>query len=273
MTDIFDLAGKTCVLTGATGLLGREFADALASHGARVVLADRSMDECEALAAKLAERHPAAQLLPFAVNIVDPIAVSELREFVVARCGGLDALINNAAIDDKFEDTGEAPWACSFEATPIERWRQVIDVNVTGAFLCCQRLGPLMVERGSGSIVNIASTYGLVAPQQDLYRTPQGRQTFFKGAAYPTSKSALIGFTRYLASYWGSRGVRVNALCPGGVQNGQTSFFVSEYSRRTPLGRMAKPDDYRAALVFLVSPASSYMTGANLVVDGGWTTW
>ena len=266
----FDLSGQVALVTGALGLLGREHCAALASAGAHVVLTDLNADALGAAAARLRELG-AAEPLAVEADITSPAAVEALRQRVLNRFGRLDILVNNAAIDDKF-----APGAreeSRFENYSVERFRRQLDVNVTGVFLCCQRLGGIMAERGSGSIINVASTYGIVAPNQDLYEREDGSQAFWKGAAYPASKGAVLQLTRFLAAYWGQRGVRVNALCPGGVEAGQDAYFRARYAVRTPLKRMAAPGDYRGALLFLASDASSYMTGASLVVDGGFTIW
>lgn len=260
------LDGKVCVVTGALGLLGREMCVALAAAGGRVVVTDldegASVDRAAAL--------PGA--IGVGADITRPDSLARLRDLVLARHGRIDVLVNNAAIDDKFEPTAAARES-TLEHYSLERWRRSLDVNVTGTFLSCQILGAPMAERGSGSIINVASTYGLVAPDQALYRRPDGTQPFFKGPAYPTGKAAVLGFTRYLAAYWGPAGVRVNALVPGGVENGQEPYFVAAYAARTPLGRMARPADHAGAVVFLASDAAAYMTGASLVVDGGWTAW
>jgi NAD(P)-dependent dehydrogenase (short-subunit alcohol dehydrogenase family) len=266
----FSLRGKTAIVTGATGLLGREHCRALGASGANVVATDLDASACDALAQEL-ERED-VRALGVAADITDRGALERLREAARDAFGAIDVLVNNAAIDDKF-DPGADLESSRFENYSLERWRRSLDVNVTGTFLCCQVLGGQMAQRGSGSIVNIASTYGIVAPDQSLYRAPDGRQLFYKSAAYPTSKGAVLALTRYLATYWGKVGVRVNALSPGGVEAGQDVHFVENYASRTPLGRMARRDEYRGALVFLASEASSYLTGFNLVVDGGWTAW
>jgi NAD(P)-dependent dehydrogenase (short-subunit alcohol dehydrogenase family) len=270
MTDT-TLNGKVAVVTGAAGLLGREHCLALARAGANVVAADLDARTCADLARSLGAEC-GQRTLGVAVDITDPGSVANLEARVRAELGAVDVLVNNAAIDDKFAPA-DATELSRFEAYPVERFRRSLDVNVTGTFLCCQTIGARMAERGKGSIVNVASTYGVVAPDQSLYRRPDGTQAFFKSAAYPTSKAAVLGFTRFLAAYFGPRGVRVNALSPGGVEAGQEEWFQRAYGQRVPLGRMAKRTDYHGAIVFLASDASAYMTGANLVVDGGFTAW
>jgi NAD(P)-dependent dehydrogenase (short-subunit alcohol dehydrogenase family) len=269
---MFSLTGRVAVVTGALGLLGRQHCDALAGAGAHVLVVDLDDARCRAEADDLAQRH-GRPMAGAGTDITRPEAVRRLRDEVVGRFGRLDILVNNAAINDMFENPAQAGEQSQFEHYPLEMWRRSLDVNVTGTFLCCQVLGTEMKNRGGGSIINIASTYGIVAPDQALYRKPDGTQTFYKTAAYPTTKGAVIAFTRFLAAYWGRAGVRVNTLSPGGVENAQDRYFVEAYAARTPLGRMAQPTDYRGALIFLASDASSYMTGANLVVDGGWTAW
>ncbi|HVZ33733.1 MAG TPA: SDR family oxidoreductase [Polyangiaceae bacterium] len=265
------LRGKVAVVTGALGLLGREHCAALAAAGAHVVATDLDREALQQLAASLEDRHPESGVLGVAADVTQAESLDRLLDEVLARFGRLDVLVNNAAIDDKFTSEGAAE--SRFENYPLENFRRLLEVNVLGVFLCCQRLGRSMLEARCGSIINVASTYGIVAPNQSLYRRPDGSQSFFKAAAYPTSKGAVLQLTRYLAAYLGPFGVRVNALSPGGVDHDQAAHFRERYAERTPLGRMARASDYRGAVVFLASDASSYMTGANLVVDGGFTIW
>lgn len=266
--DRFSLAGKVAIVTGAAGLLGRHHCRALVDAGATVVATDLLQARCDDLATELGDR-----VLPVAADVTDPASVRALTDAVLARCGRVDVLVNNAAINDKVEAPAAALDASRFENYPLVQWQRSLDVNVTGPFLCCQAIGAAMARAGHGSIINLASTYALVAPDQSLYRDAAGRQQFYKSPVYPATKAAVLALTRFLAAYWGASGVRVNALSPGGVANGQDRDFVGEYARRTPLGRMAVPDDFTGALVFLASDASAYVNGANLVADGGYTIW
>lgn len=268
VSELFSLKNKVAIVTGALGLIGKHHCHALDEAGANVVVGDINENDCKKFASSLSNK-----ALGIGFDITDKKSVVNLKDIVLTEFGRIDILVNNAAINDMFENPQAAAELSMFENYPLEMWQKSIDVNVTGTFLCSQIIGSYMAERGSGSIINIASTYGMVGPDQSIYKKPDGSQDFYKSAAYPATKGAIINFTRFLATYWGSKGVRVNSLSPGGVENNQDKFFIKNYSYKTPLGRMALPTDYKGAIVFLASDASSYMTGANLVVDGGWTAW
>jgi NAD(P)-dependent dehydrogenase (short-subunit alcohol dehydrogenase family) len=265
--ELFSLKGKTAIVTGALGLIGRKHCEALAIAGAKVVVADLDGGKAAQFASELGPDH-----LGIALNVANKASVIAACEVIIDKFVTVDILVNNAAINDMFENPAMAKELSAFENYPLEAFQQSLDVNITGVFLCAQVFGTVMATQGKGSIINIASTYGIVGPDQSIYKDEHGEQSFFKSAAYPVTKGAVINFTRFLAAYWGAKGVRVNTLSPGGVENNQHEFFINNYTAKTPLGRMAKADDYQGALIFLASDASAYMTGANLVVDGGWTT-
>jgi NAD(P)-dependent dehydrogenase (short-subunit alcohol dehydrogenase family) len=264
--DLFSLKNKTAIVTGALGLIGKKHCEALAMAGANVVVADRDEIACDTFAKTLGINH-----LGIKMDVTNESDLKENRAVILKKYKTIDILVNNAAINDMFENPAMAAHLSAFENYPVEAFRMSLDVNVTGVFLCAQVFGSVMAEQGKGSIINVASTYGIVGPDQNIYKNTEGVQTFYKSAAYPTTKGAVVNFTRFLAAYWGHKGVRVNTLSPGGVENGQDEFFYKNYAAKTLLGRMAKADDYQGALIFLASNASAYMTGANLVVDGGWT--
>jgi NAD(P)-dependent dehydrogenase (short-subunit alcohol dehydrogenase family) len=266
--SLFSLNNKVAVVTGALGLLGKQHCLALAEAGATVVVCDLEEKACSDFAFSLE-----GDSIGVSVDITSPESVNTLKEHVVKKYKKIDVLVNNAAINDMFENPSAAAEMSKFENYPLELWKKSLDVNITGTFLCSQIIGTQMAEQQSGSIINIASTYGIVAPDQSIYKREDGSQAFYKSPAYPATKGAVISFTKFLAAYWGNKGVRVNCLSPGGVENNQEDYFIRNYSGKTPLGRMAAPSDYKGAIVFLASEASSYMTGANLIVDGGWTAW
>jgi NAD(P)-dependent dehydrogenase (short-subunit alcohol dehydrogenase family) len=263
---LFSLKNKTAIVTGALGLIGKKHCEALAMAGANVIVGDMNKEACKDFAKNLGKKHTGV-----AFDVTNPDSLNKAKVKILKKYKTIDILVNNAAINDMFENPVMAAHLSAFEHYPVEAFRKSLEVNITGVFLCSQVFGIVMADQGNGSIINIASTYGIVGPDQSIYRNTEGVQTFYKSAAYPTTKGAVVNFTRFLAAYWGQKGVRVNALSPGGVENGQDEYFYKNYAAKTLLGRMANADDYQGALIFLASDASSYMTGANLIVDGGWT--
>jgi NAD(P)-dependent dehydrogenase (short-subunit alcohol dehydrogenase family) len=266
---LFDLAGKTAVITGACGILGRRFALGLAEFGADVALVDLDQAATDALAAEIAQRHK-VRTLGIACDIADPAAVRRMAARVDDAFGGCSILMNNAATKGADMDA----FFASVEEFTLETWREIMSVNLDGMFLMAQAIGAGMAQRGGGSIIQTASIYGMMAPDQRIYEGSEyhGRP-INTPAVYSASKAGVIGLTRHLATYWAERGVRVNTLTPGGVSSGQNSEFSRRYAARVPLGRMAEADDMVGAAVFLASDASSYVTGQNIVVDGGLSAW
>ncbi len=267
----FRLDNRVAVVTGGAGLLGQQFCHALAEAGAIVVVADSNHEATLAVTSALSHSTDLPSLA-VEVDVKDPKSVDELRRSVLGHFDHIDILINSAAINDRFDPSPDAA-PSRFEDYPLQMWQDQLQVNLTGTFLTCQSLGSQMAKQGSGSIINIGSTYGLVAPDQRIYQNPDGSQQFFKSAGYAASKGGVVMLTRFVATYWGQQGVRANVLCPGGVAQQQAPHFVSQYASRTPMGRMAQPEEITGAAVFLASEASAYMTGAVLSVDGGWTAW
>jgi len=265
--NLFELKGKTAIVTGALGLLGRKHCEALAEAGARVVVGDMNEGACKEFAQSLGQEH-----IGIKMDVTNKPNLIQNLQAILEHSDSVDILVNNAAVNDSLEKNSMGTDQSAFENYPLDAFQKSMDVNITGVFLCSQVFGSEMARKGSGSIINIASTYGMVGPDQNIYKDKEGNQRFFKSPVYPVTKGAVINFTRFLAAYWGNKNVRVNSLSPGGVENAQDPYFIENYSARTPLGRMARPGDYQGALVFLASEASAYMTGANLVVDGGWTS-
>ncbi len=269
--DLFDVRNRIVIVTGGLGQLGRQFTVALAERGAKVAIFDFQVN-ARRVAEQFKESSIADQILFVNVDVTRRESVQAGLKQVNDRWGVPHALINNAALDSP--PNALAVENGPFETYPVESWDKVMDVNVKGVFLCSQVVGEQMAKTGRGSIVNICSIYGLVSPDQRIYEyRRKGDAPFYKPVAYSVSKSALLNLTRYLATYWAGRNVRVNTLTFGGVFNDQDEQFLKGYCARVPLGRMAREDEYNGALIFLVSDASSYMTGANLILDGGWTAW
>jgi NAD(P)-dependent dehydrogenase (short-subunit alcohol dehydrogenase family) len=273
MTTIFDkfnLQGQVAIVTGGAGLLGRQFCRTLAEANAQVMVADLN----ESTACGVADEIRAAGYTAegVGVDVTSPDSTRAMVAAAVKTFGRVDVLVCSAALDPKFEPQHQGQHGNTFEDYPLESWRQALDVNLTGMFLSAQAAVQPMLAQNHGVIINICSTYGLVGPDQRIYEKP-GQPQQFKPVYYSVTKSGVLGLTRYLATYYAGKNIRANALTPGGVFNNHDDIFNENYSYRTVVGRMAHLDEMNGAMLFLASDASSYMTGSNLVVDGGWTAW
>ncbi len=268
-SELFSLANKVVVVTGGAGLLGQVFCQSLVDVGAHVAIVDLDLASAETVAKRI-NKSEAQRVIAVGSDITSPESVTQMVTNVVKQLGRIDVLVNNAAskgssLDAFFE---------SFEDYSLKTWREVMSVNIDGLFLVAQAVGKQMKKQGGGSIIQTSSIYGVVAPDQRIYEGSEyNGRPINTPAVYSASKSAVNGLTNYLATYWASSKIRVNSLTPGGIASGQNSEFNKKYSNRVPLGRMGEATELVGALIYLASDASSYVTGQNLIVDGGLSAW
>ena len=267
--DLFFIQDKIVVITGGLGQLGRQFAVSLADRGAKVAIFDLRAND-HILKERFGADYDNDKIKFFQVDVTQKDSIETGIKKVESTWGIPYGLINNAALDSPPNAPKEENGP--FESYPENSWEKVMNVNVKGVFLCCQVIGARMAKACRGSIINISSIYGLVSPDQRLYKYRRTNNIpFYKPVSYSVSKSSIFNLTRYLATYWADSNLRVNTLTFGGVFNNQDEDFLKEYCRRVPLGRMADEHEYNGAVIFLMSDSSSYMTGSNIIIDGGWT--
>ena len=268
--DFSSLKGKTAVITGGAGILGKHFSEGLASCGSHVVVVDLNKNEAEILASDLTRRY-GQQCISIVCDVSEPASVNSMVDEVVKQFGDIHVLHNNAASKSSDLEAFFAP----FEEYTLDQWREVTKVNLDGMFLVAQAVGKKMVEQNrGGSIIQTASIYGVLGPDPRVYENSSylGR-TLNTPAVYSASKAAVIGLTKYLATYWADKNIRVNCITPGGAESGQNDTFKEKYSNRVPLGRRAQAEEMVGALLYLASDASSYVTGQNIIIDGGLSAW
>ena len=274
LENLFSLDGKVIVITGASGLLGSKHAEAVACFGGIPILIDLYQEDVNNLANKLNSKYN-TNATGFACDITNEDAVKINAELLVKKYGKIDGLVNNAANNPKVEDNNNLNFS-RLENFPLDIWNDDISVGLTGSFLCSKHYGQKISKNiNGGSIVNISSDLGLIAPDQRLYKIDNVEKNLqnVKPITYSVIKSGLIGLTRYLSTYWTEEGVRCNAMCPGGIENGQSEYFLEKVSSRIPMNRLASLNEYQGTLIWMLSDASSYLNGAIIAVDGGRTSW
>jgi NAD(P)-dependent dehydrogenase (short-subunit alcohol dehydrogenase family) len=274
LENIFSLDGKVVVVTGATGLLGRKHVEAIAAYGGTPVILDLLQNRVEELAGEINGRY-SVNASGFIVDITDELEIEKNCARLIEKYGKIDGLVNNAANNPKVEESSEKNFS-RLENFPLNVWNQDVAVGLTGAFLCAKHYGTSISNNPDGGVIlNISSDLGLIAPDQRLYQRqglPEDQQPV-KPVTYSVVKTGLIGLTRYLATYWAEKNVRCNAMCPGGVANGQPEDFLQKVSFRIPMNRLSKADEYQGTLIWMLSDASSYLNGSIVAVDGGRIAW
>lgn len=273
--DKFRITGKIVIVTGGAGLLGQKHAEAIIEGEGIPVLLDISENSLEKARINLENKYADAEICTYKADITNREELESIRDRILEKYGHIDALINNAANNPKVEDKGKNFGNIRFDNFPIGTWNADILVGLTGAFLCTQVFGTVMEEQHFGVILNISSDLGIIAPDQRIYRKNglDEKDQTIKPVTYSVIKHGLLGLTKYLATYWANKNIRVNAVCPGGIYNGQDEEFLNKLTNLIPMGRMADKDEYKATVLYLISDASSYMTGSTVIVDGGRTCW
>lgn len=271
--DSFYITEKVCVITGGAGLIGRKHAEAVLEGNGIPVLLDISLSALENMKNILLQEYPNSKVEIFEADITNKGNLGKIKDILLEKYGHIDVLINNAANNPKVEGGSKNLNAMRFTKFPMDIWNADIAVGLTGAMLCTQVFGKVMEQQKKGVVLNIGSDYGIIAPDQRIYRkegVPEEEQ-IIKPVSYSVVKHGLIGMTKYLAAYWGDKGIRVNTLCPASLYNGQDQEFVEKISTLIPMGRMSRPEEYVCTILYMISDASSYMTGATVVLDGGRT--
>ena len=274
--DRFSIKGKVCAVTGGGGLIGMKHTEAILEGGGIPVLLDIAPGGMERVKKAVLEEYGADRTVEtFVTDITDRKALEEVRDALLAKYGHIDVLINNAANNPKVEEASKNLGPIRFHNFPVEIWNRDLAVGLTGAMLCAQVFGEVMERQGGGVVLNISSDYGLIAPDQRIYRKEglKEEEQAVKPVSYSVVKHGIIGLTKYLAVYWADKGIRVNTLCPASLENGQNEEFIRKISNLIPMGRMSRPDEYVCTVLYMISDATTYMTGSTVVLDGGRTSW
>lgn len=273
--DQFKIKDQVIIITGGAGLIGRRHAEAVLEGEGIPVLLDIFEEQLKKVKAEFLQQYPDRTIETYVADITNRSCLESIRDELLKKYGHIDGLINNAANNPKVEGGSKNLGAMRFHNLPLDIWEDDMRVGLTGAFLCCQVFGYEMEKQKKGVIINISSDYGVISPNQNIYKkegVPEEEQTV-KPISYSVVKHGIMGLTKYLATYWAKCGVRVNTLCPASLANGQNEEFVQKISELIPLGRMSRPDEYPATVLYMLSEASSYMTGATVILDGGRTIW
>ena len=274
--DRFNIKGKVCIVTGGGGLIGLKHTEAILEGEGIPVLLDISQEGMNQVKKKALEEYGDDRIVEgFVADITNRLTLEKVRDILITKYGHIDVLINNASNNPKVEDASKNMGPIRFHNFPVDMWNQDLAVGLTGSMLCAQVFGEVMEKQNAGVVLNISSDYGLIAPDQRIYRRegfPDDQQ-MVKPVSYSVVKHGIIGLTKYLAIYWADKNIRDNTLCPASLGNGQNEEFVNKISKLIPMGRMSKPDEYVCTVLYMISDATTYMTGSTVVLDGGRTSW